>query len=89
MELGHLLLFFLVCVIVWSCEDERDRLGGEVAAADEPLIVLFDAEHPGKADQAAVVGEDADDVGAPADLLVKRSSGLVLRSLRQCAAGNA
>ncbi len=40
MELGHLLLEFLVCVIVWSCDDERDRLGREIAAADEPLISL-------------------------------------------------
>jgi hypothetical protein len=32
---------------------------------------LLDAEHPGEADQGAVVGEDADDVGAPADLLVE------------------
>ena len=24
---GHLLLDLLVCVIVWSCQDERDRLG--------------------------------------------------------------
>jgi hypothetical protein len=66
LELGHLLLL-LVCVIVWSCEDERDRLGRQVAAADQPLIVLLDAEHPGEPDQRAVVGEDADDVGAPAD----------------------
>ena len=34
-------------------------------------VVLFDAEHAGEADQAAVVGEDADDVGAPADFLVE------------------
>jgi hypothetical protein len=44
---------------------------------------------PGEPDQAAVVGEDADDIGAPADFLLKRSSGLVERSLRRCAAGNA
>ena len=34
-------------------------------------VVLLDAEHPGEADQAAVVGEDAHDVGAPADLAVE------------------
>ena len=34
-------------------------------------VVLFDAEHPGQADQALVVGEDADDVGAAADLAVE------------------
>jgi hypothetical protein len=42
LELGHLLLDLLVCVIVWSCEDERGRLGGEVAAADEPFVSLKD-----------------------------------------------
>jgi hypothetical protein len=60
----HLLADLVVWVIVWSREDERDRLGAEVAAADEPFIVLLDAEHPGEADQALVVGEDADDVGS-------------------------
>ena len=34
-------------------------------------VVLFDAEHPGEPDQRAVVGEDADDIGAPADLAVE------------------
>jgi hypothetical protein len=34
-------------------------------------VVLLDAEHPGEADQAAIVGEDTDDVGAPADLAVE------------------
>jgi hypothetical protein len=34
-------------------------------------VVLLEAEHPGEPDQAAVVGEDADDVGAPADLAVE------------------
>jgi hypothetical protein len=38
-------------VIVSVREDERDRLGREVAAADQPLIVLLDAEHPGEPDQ--------------------------------------
>jgi hypothetical protein len=35
------------------------------------LVVLLDAEHPGEPDRALVVGEDGDDVGAPADLLVE------------------
>ena len=43
---------------------------GEVAAADEPLVALFDEQHAGEADQRLVVGEDADDVGAAADLAV-------------------
>ena len=47
-----------------------DRLLGEVAAADEPFVVLFDQQRAGEADQRGVVGEDADDVGAAADLAV-------------------
>jgi hypothetical protein len=34
-------------------------------------VVLLDAEHSGEADQALVVGEDPNDVGAPADLAVE------------------
>jgi hypothetical protein len=40
LELGDLLFDLVVCVIVWSGDDERDRLGREVAAADEPLVSL-------------------------------------------------
>jgi hypothetical protein len=29
----------------------------DVAAADQPLVVVPDAEHPGEPDQALVVGE--------------------------------
>ena len=32
---------------------------------------MFDAEHAGEADQALIVGEDPDDVGAAADLAVE------------------
>jgi hypothetical protein len=52
-------------------EERPHRLGGQVAPADQPLVVLLDGEHRGQADQALVVGEDADDVGAPADLAVE------------------
>jgi hypothetical protein len=34
-------------------------------------VVLFDAEHSGEPDQRRVVGEDADDVGAPTDFFVE------------------
>jgi hypothetical protein len=34
-------------------------------------VVLLDGQHRGQADQASVVGEDPDDVGAPADLAVE------------------
>ena len=52
-------------------EERLHRAGRQVAAADEPLVVLLDAEHPCQADQGRVVGEDADHVGAAADLLVE------------------
>jgi hypothetical protein len=42
LEFGHLVLDLLVCVIVSSSDDERDRLRAEVAAPDEPLISLKD-----------------------------------------------
>jgi hypothetical protein len=42
-----------------------DRFGGDVAAPDEPFVVLLDAQHPGAADQAAVVTEsDREDLAA-------------------------
>ena len=47
----------------------------DVAAADEPLVVGLDGEHRDQADEAGVVGEDADDVGAAADLAVEPVSG--------------
>jgi hypothetical protein len=43
---------------------------GDVAARDEPLVALVDEQHAGEADQRGVVGEDADDIGAAADLAV-------------------
>jgi hypothetical protein len=43
LELAHLLLDLVVCVVIWPCQDERDRFGGEVAAADQPLVSLKDA----------------------------------------------
>jgi hypothetical protein len=52
-------------------EKRLHRAGREVATADQPLVVLLDAQHPGEADQRGVVGEDPDDVGAPSDLLVE------------------
>jgi hypothetical protein len=39
-ELWHLLLDLLVCVIVSSREDKRDRLRAQVGTADQPLISL-------------------------------------------------
>jgi hypothetical protein len=45
-------------------------MGAEVAAPDEPLVVLLDHRRSGEANEGAVVGEDVDDVGAAADLAV-------------------
>jgi hypothetical protein len=39
-------------------------------------VVLLEAEHADESEQGAVVGEDADDVGAPADLLVEALEGV-------------
>src|SRR4051794_3031053 len=71
LQLSRCLLDLCVYVMARSGEHERHRFGRVIAAADEPLVILFDAEHPGEPDQAAVVGEDADDVGASADLFVE------------------
>ena len=71
-ELGHLLLLFVVCVGLLDLDSvqEGHALRGEVAPTDEPLVVLLDQQCAGKADRGRVVGKDPDDVGAPADLAV-------------------
>ncbi len=47
-------------------------LFGEVAAlGDGPLVVRFDDHRGDEASDGCVVGEDADDVGAPFDLPVE------------------
>jgi hypothetical protein len=51
-------LVFLVLI-----EDRFQRMGREVAAADEPLVVLLDHDAGGEPEQGAVGGEGADDVG--------------------------
>src|SRR5215210_3635453 len=67
-ELAGLLSFFVLFLLL--IEDRFQRVVAEVAAADEPLVVLFDDDARCEPDERAVVGEDADDVGAPADLAV-------------------
>ena len=59
-----------VAFVVLLIEDRLQRVVAEVAAADEPFVVLLDDDAGGEPDQGAVVGEDADDVGAPTDLAV-------------------
>jgi len=60
-------------------EDERERLGREVAAADEALVVLLGEQRAGEPDGGGVVGEDADDVARRPISRLTRSSGLVSR----------
>src|SRR4051812_18044187 len=53
---------------------ESSARGGQTAPRGRSpfmTVVLLDAEHAGEADERLVVGEDADDVGAPADLAVE------------------
>jgi hypothetical protein len=52
-------------------------------------VVLLDGEHRGQPDEALVMGEDPDDAVRRPISRLKRSSGLVLLSLRQWSAGNA
>jgi hypothetical protein len=56
----------------------------EVAARFGPFVVLFGQHGADEADQGGAVGEDADDVGAPPDLLVESFlyPALVGRSIR-------
>jgi len=52
--------------VVASGEDVE----AEVAATFGPLVVLLGEDGANEADEGVAVGEDPDDVGAPADLPV-------------------
>jgi hypothetical protein len=58
-----------------GCDDGDAGAGedveAEVAAAFGPFVVLFGQDCADEADQGVAVGEDADDVGASADLSVE------------------
>jgi hypothetical protein len=74
--------------------DDRELGAGqdvevEVAAALGPFVVLFGQDGADDADQGVAVGEDADDVGAPADLAVEALVGLFDQIWRQTSSGNA
>ena len=47
------------------------QLEAEVAAAFGPPVVLLGQDGADEADQGVAVGEDPDDVGAPADLAIE------------------
>ena len=63
----------------------------EVAALLGPLVVLFGEHRADKADDRVAVGEDADDVGAAADLpvepLVRIVTGYESRGCLTCSSG--
>jgi len=70
-EMTDLLGGRLLCVgIAFGGQELRHRLDREIATLHQPLVVLLDQQRAGEADHRLVVGEDADDVGAAADLLV-------------------
>jgi len=54
-----------------------ERLDAHVALGDRPLVGLLGQERADQADDRLAVREDADDVGAPADLLEGYSKGSV------------
>ena len=49
----------------------REGLDLHVAVLALPLVVLFEEDRADQADDRVLVGEDADDVGAPLHLLVE------------------
>src|SRR5512143_4288410 len=51
-----------------SLPHERESLQAHVASGNRPLVILFEEERPGQADEGGIVGEDADNVGPPLDL---------------------
>jgi hypothetical protein len=54
-----------------------EALGGHVAAGDGPLVVLFGEHGADESDHGVAVGEDPDDVGAPAEFFVEPLLGVV------------
>ena len=82
-------LLSVVSVVLFLIEDRFERVVAEIAAADKPLIVLFDDDAGCEPDQGAVVGEDPDDVGASPISRFTRSSGFVERSFVQRSPGKA
>ena len=51
--------------------DLGDGFQCHIAACDGPFVVVFEHEGADQAGDGGLVGEDADDVGAPFDLLVE------------------
>ena len=66
-----------VLVVARVMRDRVDDVEAEVAAAFGPFVVLFGQDRADEADEGVAVGEDPDDVGAAADLLVQPLLGVV------------
>jgi len=65
---------------VFVALDDGDAGSGQgveaaVAAAFDPVVVLFGEDGTDEADQGVAVGKDADDVGAAADFAVEAFAG--------------
>ncbi len=67
---GHLLLVGLGVVVDEAKPAVGEDLEADVAALLGPFVVLFGEDCDDEADEGGPVGEDADDVGAAADLAV-------------------
>lgn len=65
-------------------DHEVERFLREVAAADEPLVVLFDQQRAGEADRATVVGEDPEDAS-----LIRLASMLAIEANAEWLVGRA
>jgi hypothetical protein len=70
MSAGYLDRRHLLGVVAGS-ERFGDRLGAHVAAGDRPPVVFLREEGADEADDRGPVGEDPDDIGAPAGLLIE------------------
>src|SRR3954471_2445165 len=71
---GGVLLFGRGVLI---CSGFAEEVQAEAAAGFGPFVVLFGQHGADEADECGAVGEDADDVGAAADLLVESFLGVV------------
>ena len=84
-----MLWFLLEGVVDHGHEAGADDVQAEVAAGDRPLVVLFGQDRPHQADDRGAVGEDADHLGAAADLAVEPFLGLFLQVDLQVSLGKA
>ena len=68
---------YLLCVVGVDGLGAGEDVESEVSASFGPFVVLFGQDSAHEPDDAGAVGEDADDVGASADLAVESLVGVV------------